>query len=459
MPFNVEQAFIDARINFKKRKTKYQGQPCTQLELKKCLFDESHINNDACIFQYESGAWTFKCQHNSCKDKNTKDVREKLKSDYNLDLRKYWSEQSAKKASAMDKGTISHLSFQEIYNNPVQLEYIINGMMIKGDSVLIHAPGGLGKSMFWIYLVLVLASVDEMNVFNYIFDDFIISKKCSSLIIQSENGRATLYSRINSMCRGLESLKEGLGNVFTLCRHDDVTITGETFTDEEFRDFLVDYIKQIETKHSIKIDLLVIDPLISYHSGSENDSVETRAVLDGIDEVTKRAKCTVIVIHHARKDSNEYRGSTAINDWTRNRISLKKEYIAEDRITDVDVNGKPTEKRIANIPVIRVTHEKCNNFQMFDPFLLRMTNHLHFERVEEQMTPEEVGIANTVAQALKDMGGHAESTNALSKVYQELAAKSTTTAKRHISIAVDNNFIKRESVIKDGKQTYEYSES
>ncbi|WP_300461284.1 AAA family ATPase [Desulfobacula sp.] len=359
----------------------------------------------------------------------------------------------------LSKREITYLSGADIIAKPMEIEWLIVGLFSMNESVLIHAAGGIGKSMFVLFLVIILASFrnnleDSLNGF---LGDFVIPQKRATLIMGSENGRVTTYQRLKLMCKGSSSFEEGLKNIFFLSQYDDTTITGEVFLDESFCDFLVEYIQLIEHEQNVKIDILVIDPLISFTGASdENNSADMRPALDAIDRVCKQVKCTPIVIHHDKKDGDNYRGSTAINDWTRNRISLKREFIAENRITDIDVNGKVTGQRVAQIPVIRVRHEKSNNFKMFDPFLIRMTRHLHFERVEEQMTPEEAEKANTVTQALTDMGGYAESTNALANVYMDLAGLGKTAAKNHISMAVDNGFIERKSAIIKGKQTYEY---
>jgi len=354
---------------------------------------------------------------------------------------------------------ITYLSGADIISKPMKIEWLIVGMLSMNESILIHASGGVGKSMFVLYLILVLGAFknsleDSLNGF---LGDSIIPKRRASLVIGSENGRVATYQRLKLMCGGPGNLEDGLKNIFFLSQYEDTTITGEVFLDDSFCDFLVGYLAVIEKEQNLKIDIIVIDPLISFTGADdENNSAVMRPALDAIDKVCKQVKCTPIVIHHDKKDGDNYRGSTAINDWTRNRISLRREFIAENRITDQDTQGTVTGQRVAQIPVIRVRHEKCNNFKMFDPFLIRMNQHLHFERVNEQMSPEDAEKSNAVAQALKDMGDYSKSTNALSKVYQDLAGLGGTAAKNHIKIASENGLIKRESVIADGKQTYEY---
>ncbi len=354
--------------------------------------------------------------------------------------------------------TISYMSFSELVKNPVELEWIIEGMISKGDATIIHAPGGVGKSMLGLYISLFLASqAGEQEPPNKIFETFLVPKRRCSLFLQAENSSAAMYNRIELMCTGNQAFAKGLNYLFVLSQYNDTTITGERFSNTKFCKFLVEYINKLENEEKLKIDLLIIDPLISYHGGDENDAVETRDTLDGITSVCSQAKCTPILIHHNsknRKNENGYRGSTAINDWARNRISLKQEEVTKS------VSNQKTGvliPKLEKLKLIRVTHEKCNNFQLFDSFLLEMGSDLNFRFVDKQLSEQDKEICNKVVLALKNIGGHAESQNKLAKSYRAISTAKGKTAKTHIQKAEKNGFICKEITIRDGKETHEYS--
>ena len=347
------------------------------------------------------------------------------------------------------------MTFQDILDIPVELEWIIEGLILKGDLNLIHAPGGVGKSMLALYIALYLAAhgTDPKSTLNTIFGRFQVPSARATLFIQAENSTAAMHQRIKAMTTGNPTLKNGLSMVFILRQYDDTTITGKSFSDPEFCASVVEYIKGIE-QGGIKIDLLIIDPLISYLDGNENDSVVTRTTLDGISRIASQAKCTPIVIHHANKSGNEYRGSTAINDWARNRISL----------TPVEgtkpVSKQKTESLIPKLKkskLIKVTHEKYNNIESFGSFLLEMGSDLNFRLAEKQLSEKDIKNCEQVIKVLKDLGGYAESQNVLAKAYGEAVDISEATAKRHIIIAEKSGYICKESTLKDGKETLEYS--
>lgn len=347
------------------------------------------------------------------------------------------------------------MTFQDILDIPVELEWIIEGLILKGDLNLIHAPGGVGKSMLALYIALYLAAhgTGPENPLNTIFGRFPIPKARATLFIQAENSTAAMNHRIQAMTTGNPTLKNGLSMVFILRQDDDTTITGKSFSDPEFCNSVVEYIKDIE-EGGVKVALLIIDPLISYLDGSENDSVETRATLDGISRIASQAKCTPIVIHHANKAGKEYRGSTAINDWARNRISLTPVESSKP-----GTNTKPGSliPKLKKEKLIKVTHEKCNNFEIFDSFLLEMGFDLNFQLVEKQLSEKDIKTCENVVQVLTDLGGYAESQNVLAKAYGEDFNSSEATAKRHIKNAEKAGYICKESTLKDGKETHVYS--
>lgn len=180
-----------------------------------------------------------------------------------------------------------------------------------------------------------------------------------------------------------------------------------------------------------------------------------RKDLDGITKIAHATKITPVIIHHNKKDGNGYRGSSAISDSARNLISLTPKWISEKRITDQFSNE--TKTRNADIKCIKVEHVKCNNFEMFEPFTIRMTPDNRLKLVESSLTPDVAEQCSLICQALKDMQGQASSQKELAKVYGELSEKSPTTCKRYIKIAVDEGFIVRETITGKGHVKYAYS--
>ena len=342
------------------------------------------------------------------------------------------------------------VSLYELRERNPKVEQLVPGFLNRGEGLLIHAPGGLGKSMLTLNMALEFASRNPEPLYN----QFEIPQTITSLFIQTENSAATVNSRIRAMVDGDPKKIEALKNIVMPEMHNDVVAQGRPFTDENNRDLLIQIINGSADYLERKIDIMWIDPLISFCSGDENDSAKMRLELDALSEICRETGVTPVIVHHDNRQG-EYRGASSIFDWCRSMIGLKLEFIGSNRITDIDSDGTPI-KRVKPVPCIRMVHEKSNNSPKFAPFLLKMDQHLNFNVIEETVTPEQQEQGNMVVQALTNLGGTAESHNDLAKVYATLAGVGVATGKRHITTAVNNDFIIRKSVMENGSHAYKY---
>jgi hypothetical protein len=61
------------------------------------------------------------------------------------------------------------------------------------------------------------------------------------------------------------------------------------------------------------IQLAVLDPLISFHAGDENNSQQMVALLDELRSVGESTKCSFLIVHHTRKPSSQQTLEMAID--------------------------------------------------------------------------------------------------------------------------------------------------
>ncbi len=432
MGFNVEQLFDDIKVGYRKKEYSHEGTPCVRYELDKCFFDESHANNDACIFQYGSGAIVYKCQHDSCKDKAWKDVRTHIENELGVSLGKYWS-QPPSKDKQQETEPLQFTTCFDICANPVERKSIITGFLDEKDQTIISGNGGVGKSMFIFYLAFYLASVEASD--DMLFGKFLVPpQKRTSLFIQSENNLGQVGLRLNRMAGSDPKSREALNRIISPVINGDVLTTGRTFQDTIFQQYIIDLIHKVEDQRGSKVDLLFFDPLISFISLDENNSVSMRKDLDGVTQISLATGITPVIVHHNKKDGNGYRGSSAISDWARNLISLTPELISDGE---------------RDVKAIKVKHEKCNNFAMFDPFILRMMDDNRFSCIDSAMSTEAAKQCREIIQALTDLGGKADSQTQLANAYHDVSGIGVSTSKRHIGKAVEAGIINSEI---DGKK-------
>ena len=337
----------------------------------------------------------------------------------------------------------------DIVKQDPQTVPLIKGFLNQGDATIIHSAGGVGKSMVAFNIAVQVA----MKYPDLLFDVFQIEKsQMTSLFIQSENQPAAVNHRLRGMVGNDPDSWDVLKSLIFPKIRDDILTTGRTFEDPVFIQYCIDLIKKIKEQTGQDLDFLWVDPLISYIDGDENDSQRMRSCLDGVTEIAQQTGVTPIVLSHDNKNDG-YRGSSASYDWARNVIALKRVFIGQDRITDFDNSGQPV-KRIAQVPAIEVISEKSNNMKSFEKFTMVMDQNFRFKKVGDSIPPKIQEQCMNVQQALKDIGGFAESNNILAKAVSELTGRGVTTCKKDISEAAGHGFIKAEKP--EGGSTHAY---
>lgn len=126
---------------------------------------------------------------------------------------------------------------------------------------------------------------------------------------------------------------------------------------------------------SNNIGCLFVDTLVRSHCLNENDNSQMSALLMAYEKIAKNANCSVVLIHHLSKTSENrsyaIRGASAIVDNARSVIMLEKVGIKEAQtITDELIKNAAIENRL-----IRVKHIKHNySKQHPDKYLLLQEN-------------------------------------------------------------------------------------
>ncbi len=323
---------------------------------------------------------------------------------------------------------LPYITLEKLYVEKMEERPIAKGFLEEQEQTIIYAPGGTGKSLASLHLALFAgASPDLANGTDLplLWGQFPVPKPRTTLFLQSENSKRATHSRIHKMVTGTPEFGVALANIFCPNIHGDIRMAGY-FSDEGFRSKIIDLIRTIEDKETVKVDLMVVDPLISFHEADENDNSRMRSTLDWLAETANEAEVTPIVIHHANKEEG-IRGASSIVDWARCVVKLKP----------VSINGQHC---------IRFEHEKTNNLARFEPFIMAVDEDLNFNPVEEgnYLSHNAEKRGGLVLQALQDLSGCVETQNDLIAQYCALSAVKETTAHRHVSEAVENGVIIRE---------------
>ena len=389
----------------------------TIYQLNHCVFDESHVN-DAGILQKANGQLAYKCFHDSCIGKGWKDARQVISgADSLAGFMPGWTADSKAATEKEPQPDITIVTLGEIHRMKREFPApLIDGLLEPGDSLLISGQGGLGKSLVTLSLSLSVAAGKRL------FDNFAIKEPHAVLLLQSENSLKATKDRLTALLFGhrdradYEDYKSAMDRIFTGMIEDDCRIAGDILK-PDFADILR------ESLEATKADLLVLDPLISYHRQQENDNTGMREALDELTRIVGPKTAIVVTHHHGKGDhtgANQARGATAILDWARGIITL---------------NRQAHESR----NLIKCEHTKAGNFKKARKFLLEVDG--------AAVVPVEDDIAcppSKVVEILADLGGTADSKNQFVKNICEACEVSRRTALEAIDKAADFGFVKVE---------------
>ena len=277
---------------------------------------------------------------------------------------------------------------------------LIDGLLERGDSLLISGQGGLGKSLATMSVGLSVAAGKP------VFDQFAVAEQHKVLLLQSENSLKATKNRLDALVSAHMSkadypvYKEALDRIFTIMIGDDCRLAGDVLN--------ADFAKELkESLQATGADLLILDPLISYHSQEENDNSGMRKVLEQLSSIAGPDTAIIVTHHHGKGEhtgAHQARGATAILDWARGVITLNKQ--------------KHESKNL-----IRCKHTKAGNFKNAPTWILEVKG-ASVVAVE----PDIVCPPSKVVQVLSELGGTAESKNMFAKALCEFCEISRRTA-------------------------------
>ncbi|KAF5032670.1 AAA domain protein [anaerobic digester metagenome] len=338
----------------------------------------------------------------------------------------------------------------DVLSSPQNFEFLIDNFWPKNEPLLITGPGGSGKSVMTLQIAMDLIFPPQ----NGLLDRFQITSSAHKvLFVQSENSLVSLKRRMDIITKSYAIPQDVIRDrLLFFGKKGDVRSSGNINADKLKR--------PIERIHGeTNFDILVLDPLISFHDEDENSNDAMRRFLDDFFDFCDKLKITPLMIHHHGKYRPEKgigggRGASAIGDWSANTWEL--EFVEEKK--DKDGNLKQIAHHL-------FTQKKARSYESNSKMMLAMTD-LRFHpialstsvgkaaKVDEKMT--------VVVDALKTLGGTATTQKQLKDAIIEIYKKerpndppSEGTAGNDIKRAVKDGIIK-EVTSPSGSKTYTF---
>lgn len=194
-------------------------------------------------------------------------------------------------------------------------EWAYGRHLIRGEATMTAAPGGVGKSS------LMTAEAVAMATGNGLLGP-VPEKPLNVWVISGEDNDEEMQRHIAALCQhyGISADDCG-GRLFVnVVDRSALSIASQDRDGLHIHTDRSDaLIAEITSK---RIDVVIVDPLISTHSVSENDNPAMDAVVKEWKRVAIQANAAIHLVHHTRKgggelDTESVRGAKAVTDAMR----------------------------------------------------------------------------------------------------------------------------------------------
>lgn len=190
---------------------------------------------------------------------------------------------------------LSLRSFDDILNDPVEVEWQIEGLLQRSGLMILAGEPGIGKSQLSMQFLMAAARGQSSYL------GFPIQTGRKGLFISLEMPTVELKSLFRTMKNGMPTDEQVLlnENLSWIDRGESLN-----FRDERVR-------KLIEETISINnIELMVVDSLSKMGIQKMQDEERIIEMMEWFDAVRKRYNCSLWIIHHNRKSSGERKADT-----------------------------------------------------------------------------------------------------------------------------------------------------
>jgi hypothetical protein len=217
--------------------------------------------------------------------------------------------------------TTSPLGLTPLNIEPPAPQFVIDGLLPDATVGVVAGPGGIGKTTRRMH----------QGVHIVLGRDYCGRKVLNPgpvIYITGEDTRAESEYRLHHICAALGLSPEEKLVVARDFHIVDVVGSGMTFIQTQsggdfvatsaIQDFITAYAE-------VKPRVVIVDPKISFSTGSEDDNTASRKFMDASSRIAKSLRCCVIVVHHVSKEMarnktvDQYvgRGGSAIADAAR----------------------------------------------------------------------------------------------------------------------------------------------
>lgn len=343
----------------------------------------------------------------------------------------------------------------ELYKPRPPIEYIYQDLIPKGLPGGLFASGGTGKTFFCI----------QQNLYGAAglpFGELKPTKPLKTVFFCAEDQKRFLLNRAEGILESDPSLRERLDLIKENSHIQSLAGMTTNFLkfnggNIEQTDFFNQMLSQLEKWGNI--DLIAIDPMVSFWGLPENDAVNGQAFINCLTKLSIQTGASIQIAHHVPKGATMEsistgggRGTSAIYDGLRWAFGMLKV------LPTITLKGK--EGKNPEITKLRIM--TGNDSGMFAKFFSAKSNHakelarvLYFQRGQYGQLEPLGDIENFIAQAKIELPRHIAalekpvSRNELTEKIQGESIRKTLAAKYDITKSAFKNMI--EELLDEGK--------
>lgn len=192
----------------------------------------------------------------------------------------------------------------DIAAEPTPVEWIAHGYVARGHVTMIAGQAGRGKSALTQTLAVALAKGDR-----YAAGMELVGRRQRVLIMDAEN--VMVISEDNVQASLIQSRLQSFGLTDERDQSQVLAVGSSGFClDKDFAS--LDGMLSDLTDAGDKPDVVILDSFTSLWSGNENVVDHVNSVLYKLNRLAVLHNVAVVLIHHASKDGETFRGSSAI---------------------------------------------------------------------------------------------------------------------------------------------------
>jgi hypothetical protein len=188
------------------------------------------------------------------------------------------------------------LTCAELVRADLKIEYLVNGLLVAGQPCIVAGPKKSLKTSLMLELSLSLACG------GHFLGKFKVAKPIRVGLMTGESGLATVQETIRRICAAACYDPTKIDNLIIT---DRVPRFGNDAYDAALQEFIT----------SNKLAVVTIDPAYMAMDGGDAGNLFVQgATLRSVNEICQKANCTLILVHHTRKNLTEPYGQPELED-------------------------------------------------------------------------------------------------------------------------------------------------